>query len=317
MNDFSLPSFAKINLSLRVFGRHAASDLHEVRTVLQTISLCDRLTFTVAETSDFKLTCDSDEVPIDERNLIVQAAHLLRENLNVRSETFKRTHVTLEKRIPVQAGLGGGSSNAAIALIGLRRLWNLDIETKELLALGASLGADVPFFFVGGTALGTGSGATIKSLDDVPAKLLIVIMPDAKVSTAEAYRSLQRPILTNDDALAILSGSRFESEIDKFFDIASLDKKLNNKLINDFESVVLPAHPSIKFAKQELIEHGATHALLSGSGASVFGIFDDKETQTQAHDELINMSANQAWRVFACRTINQAEYAACFDTDII
>lgn len=295
VNGFRLPAFAKINLYLRVLGRRPSDGLHEVHTLLQTISLCDYLTFDLRDEGfelGFGSNSDAVDVPLDETNLITRAARLLTEKYAVRSGA----RVTLEKHIPIQAGLGGGSSNAAIALLGLARLWDLKVSDAELTALAATLGADVPFFFSGGTGLGTGTGATITALSDAPAKSVLVVMPDARVSTIEAYRRLAMPFLTKKTSVAILSGSHTESTIKQVFD---------NVLRNDFEPVVFEMHQSIAHAKRMLYEHGATHALLSGSGASVFGIFDD----TQALDKAYNaLSRESGWRCFACHTLNRSAY---------
>ncbi len=272
-------------------GRRPTDGLHEVHTLLQTISLCDYLTFESRD-EGFRLESDALDIPLDDTNLITRAARLLVEKYDVRSGAC----VTLEKHIPIQAGLGGGSSNAAVALLGLVRLWNLKVSDVELNHLGATLGADVPFFFHGGTGLGTGTGATITTLSDAPAKSVLVVMPDAHVSTAEAYGRLRMPFLTKKTPVAILSGSRTESTIKQVFD---------NALHNDFEPVVFEMHTSIAHAKQMLYEHGATHALLSGSGASVFGIFDDTQVLDEAHNAL---GRERGWRCFACHTLNRSAY---------
>lgn len=272
-------------------GRRPSDGLHEVHTLLQTISLCDFLTFEISD-EGFELESDALDVPLDHTNLITRAARLLIEKYDVRSGA----RVTLEKHIPIQAGLGGGSSNAAVALLGLVRLWSLKVSDAELTSLGATLGADVPFFFHGGTGLGTGTGATITPLSDAPAKHVLVLMPDVQVSTTEAYQRLQKPFLTKKTSVAILSGSRPESTVKQVFD---------NALHNDFEAVVFGMHTSIAHAKRMLYEHGATHALLSGSGASVFGIFDDTQGLDKAHHAL---SRERSWRCFACHTLNRSAY---------
>ncbi|MBA2736003.1 MAG: 4-(cytidine 5'-diphospho)-2-C-methyl-D-erythritol kinase, partial [Pyrinomonadaceae bacterium] len=150
-NSFTLPSFAKINWYLRVLGKRD-DDFHELCTLFQTVSLHDDLTF--AESDEISLTCDNQAMPIDETNLVVKTAKILREKYAVKSGAA----IYLEKRIPAPGGLGGGSSNAAVTLIGLAKLWNIKISSAELLEIGGKIGADVPFFFCGGTALGTGRG---------------------------------------------------------------------------------------------------------------------------------------------------------------
>lgn len=288
--SFKLSSFAKINLTLRVYGRRAGDGLHEVETHLQTISLHDELTFARGE--DFALTCDAVDVPTDKTNLVARANQLLRERFNL----SYGASIELKKRIPVQAGLGGGSSNAAMALIGLARLWNLELEPVQLAELGAELGADVPFFFAGGTAFGAGRGEEIELLEDVPRKPLVIVMPDATVSTAEAYQSLARPFLTNADLATILRGSRSESFDPQFFE---------RTLHNDFESVVFERYSQTRTARDKLLELGAQAALLSGSGASVFGVFEDDATQRRAFESL---QQTRNWRVFACYTLNRNQY---------
>ena len=185
LETFTLPSFAKINWRLRVLGRRP-DGFHELRTIFQTITLHDELSFTAHTGERLQLTCDSAEIPVDESNLILRAAHALQDRFDVR----RGAAIHLEKNIPVEAGLGGGSSNAAIALLGLARLWKIETSLHELTKIGASLGADAPFFLTGGTALGTGLGTEVKPVKEVKAEHLLIIKPEAKVSTAEAYKAL-------------------------------------------------------------------------------------------------------------------------------
>ena len=154
--SFTLPAYAKINWTLRVLGRRA-DGYHDLETIFQTITLCDRLSFTSRADSLVSLTSDDPALPVDERNLVVRAARALKERFRVEEGAA----VHLEKRIPAEAGLGGGSSDAAVALLGLAHLWRIETSAEELSGIGARLGADVPFFFTGGTALGLGSGTTV------------------------------------------------------------------------------------------------------------------------------------------------------------
>src|SRR6266404_1886585 len=156
---FSLPSYAKINWNLRILGKRG-DGFHEICTVFQTISLHDTLHFTAND--ELFLTCDDPEIPTDEGNLITEAANKLNEKFG----TNFGTRIHLEKRIPSPGGLGGGSSNAAVTLIGLMRLWELEIAPSDLQSIAEQLGSDVPFFLRGGTALGTGRGEQIETLDD-------------------------------------------------------------------------------------------------------------------------------------------------------
>jgi 4-diphosphocytidyl-2-C-methyl-D-erythritol kinase len=292
--EFTLPSFAKINLSLRVLGRRA-DGYHELHTIFQTISLRDQLTFRALEDSRLELvcdSCDSDGIPTDDSNLIIRAAKLLRERFNVE----RGARITLDKLIPAGGGLGGGSSNAAVALIGLARLWEIGTSRDELVALAVTLGADVPFFFTGGTARGTGRGDQIAPLLDAPQSSILIIAPRVNISTAEAYATLRAPALTKNFAPVNLLVSRKE---------ANFSDSLPAALANDFEPAIFRQHPEIARARDALFAAGATAALLSGSGASVFGVFEDRDGVGRARERL---RVEDGWRVFACETVSREEY---------
>ncbi|MGH9948371.1 MAG: 4-(cytidine 5'-diphospho)-2-C-methyl-D-erythritol kinase [Pyrinomonadaceae bacterium] len=283
---FSLPSFAKINLQLRVLGKRDEY-FHEIFTVLQTVSLHDTLSFEKAE-NEIEILSEDPNVPTDETNLIVQAAEHIRSKFRIKSGATIR----LEKRIPSPGGLGGGSSNAAVALIALSRLWELDISESELIEIAASLGSDVPFFLFGGTAVGTGTGSTISPTDDLNLGPTLIVSPKVQVSTKEAYAGLNANRLTSGEAESILSNYRFGA-IDGL------------KCVNDFEKTVFAAFPEIEFVKQTLLELGANAASMSGSGASVFGIFDNEETRQTA---LKALGEKANWRSFAVAAVSRNEY---------
>lgn len=288
---FTLLSFAKINWLLRILGKRD-DGFHELCTIFQTVSLCDELSF--EESGELILTCDDANIPIDETNLIIKAANILREKYECR----KGAKIHLHKRIPAPGGLGGGSSNAAIALLGLKKLWNLEIEFEELSKIAAVLGSDVPFFLVGGTAAGTGRGTEIESFEDLREEFVLIVTPNINVSTAEAFKRLNMPRLTNSDSKSIL-------EI--CFDEARKLKSKQNTLENDFERSVFEIEPEIAEVKQTLFDFGAKQALLSGSGASVYAIFDKEETR-QATIKAIENKRN--WRMFAVATISREQYHA-------
>jgi 4-diphosphocytidyl-2-C-methyl-D-erythritol kinase len=291
--QFTLPAFAKINLSLRILGRRAEDGYHEIDTILQTVTLADDLIFEQRDDNLIEIQCDSPGIPTDEGNLVYRAALNLRERYEVKSAGAT---IKLIKRIPAGGGLGGGSSNAAIALLGLARLWQIEINRDELISLGKSLGADVPFFFTGGTARGTGIGTEIISLDDVPPMHLLIITPNEHVSTAEAYKAMRAPVLTSENRAVILSGSRAE--------VKNAESLLYN-LQNDFERVIFTLRPRIEQAASALIEIGARRASLSGSGASVFGVFDDEDDRDRAQALLRH---NGDWRMFNCTTLARDDY---------
>ena len=290
---FTLPSFAKINLYLRVIGKRE-DGFHELCTVFQTISMHDRISFELAD--DLKLTCTDPSVPTDESNLILKAANELKSTFGV--DAGARIH--LEKNIPSPGGLGGGSSNAVVALFGLARLWELEVPDERLREISASLGSDVPFFIGGGTALGTGRGELIEPLPDIEGRFLMVVTPPVSVSTATAFAAIGAPSLTNTDSKRILRVCRNEAD--------AIDLH-HSVLKNDFERSVFDTYPEIRSVKETLLELGAVNAMLSGSGASVFAVFDKEETRQAAMKALDHRST---WRKFAVAAISRSEYREAF-----
>ena len=300
--SLTLPSFAKVNWRLRVLGKRA-DGYHEVATTLQTISLEDKLEFELTHDGIIRLTCDHPDIPTDDRNLVVRAANALKQRYHVTAGA--RIH--LQKRIPTQAGLGGGSSNAAISLLALTHVWGIPQLKENLLAIARELGADVPFFLWGGCARGTGTGATISPCESDEQSLqhhLLVITPKATVSTANAYASLNLPALTTLVDDPILSSSPNVSNLNNLrpwpMDNGPLDD-----LQNDFEAVIFDIEPEIRRAKDALTCSGALGALLAGSGSSVFGIFEDREAQERA---LRRIEAESGWRIFPCVTLSRDDY---------
>jgi 4-diphosphocytidyl-2-C-methyl-D-erythritol kinase len=282
-----LPSFAKINWILRILGRRP-DGYHEVATVLQSVSLCDELEFELREDERVSLTCDDPAIPVDETNLIVKAAGALSDRHGA--------DIKLVKRIPARGGLGGGSSNAAVTLLALNRLWRLNREGRDLRRIAAQLGADVPFFLTGGTAVATGTGSDIHTVPDVIEQCLLVVTPTVSVSTTTAYAALNAASLTRNDSVSILASS---------FTEPFSDDSMQWPLHNDFEGVIFEREPEIRRAKEALIAAGAQNALLAGSGSSVFGIFTGATARDRALD---NLSSEVGWRVFACHTLSRSEY---------
>ncbi len=293
--SLSLPSFAKINLSLRILGKRP-DGYHELHTILQTISLHDDLHFDLSGDGRITLTCNDPGIPTDAGNLVLRAAYALRDRYGV--DTGAR--ISLQKVIPAQAGLGGGSSNAAIALLALIHLWQIPATASELSEIAARLGADVPFFLSGGTALGEGTGTTLSKLPEGVIQHLIVVTPSASVSTAEAYAAVDSVALTTSGVEPILSSSPTGADFQD-----STPGLLHYDLKNDFESVIFDIEPEIKRAKDALLRAGANCALLAGSGSSVFGIFSSQEAQQSAINKI---QLEAGWRMFACVTLSRNEY---------
>ena len=284
-----LPAFAKINLGLRVLGKREDS-YHELRTIFQTISLHDTIEFT--NDPRIALSCDDRSLPTGAENLVYRAAEALQKRFAPRTGA----RIRLEKRIPAQAGLGGGASDAAVTLLALTHLWNLEANRNDLLDVASSLGADVPFFLFGGTALGSGIGNQITPLPETDEKFVLIIKPNTNISTARAYQSLNSCSLTTTEAKTILSSSQ-PDEIFGNFNPEALE--------NDFERVVFELAPEIERVKIALMNAGADAALLAGSGSAVFAVFDSKNAQERAIQAIV---LEAGWRVFPCRTVGRNGY---------
>jgi 4-diphosphocytidyl-2-C-methyl-D-erythritol kinase len=296
--SLSLPSFAKINWSLEILGKRP-DGFHEVKTLLQTISLHDDLHFEVSEDRAVLLSSDNPDIPSDSDNLIVRAAHALQE----RGKVEQGIRIRLEKRIPIKAGLGGASSNAAVCLLALDHLWQVKLGVGELWEIAARLGADVPFFLLGGCVHASGTGTTLSPLPSAlepVRRYLLVITPNAGISTATAYNALDSRALTTKKANPILSVSQSEANTGH-----SQQWPLEDSLKNDFESVIFDIEPEIRRTKEALFQAGALGALLAGSGSSVFGIFADEKDQQRAANEI---ELEAGWRIFPCVTVSQTEY---------
>lgn len=291
MNEttLTLPSFAKINWNLRVLGKRS-DGYHDLVTVFQTVSLRDELRFARREDGIISLTCDEPTLPTDTKNIVVRAANALRDKFQLEVGA----DIELRKQIPWRAGLGGASSNAAVTLLGLSMIWGL--ETTDLLRIAVNLGADVPFFLVGGRALGQGTGTELSPLQDGDRKYLVIVAPNATISTDSAYRAIDSRSLTSINAIPILTSSSAE---------LALSDSDQWPLHNDFEAVIFDIEPEIERAKVALLDSGARGALLAGSGACVFGIF---ATDASRQTALECLRCEPGWRVFTCETITRDEY---------
>lgn len=291
--SIKVPAFAKINWSLRILGRRP-DGYHEIQTLLQTVSLHDELQFDLRIDDLITIACNDPSIPIDDSNLIIRAAAVLRKRFKV----SRGVDIRLEKRIPAKGGLGGASANAAVAMLALARLWDLKMELHELVKIGATLGADVPFFLIGGRALATGTGTDVREIpDDNRANThLLIVTPRATVATTDAYRALRAPTLTSTSDDSILSSSRADAIL------RTADHYL---LHNDFEGVVFETEPEIERVKKALNDAGARGSLLAGSGSSVFGIFENEYSQGRAAKEL---RTEIGWRIFPAVTISRQEY---------
>ncbi len=289
-----LRCYAKINLGLLVLGARP-DRYHELRTIFQTVSLFDTLEARLERgRTAIDFSCDVSEITGPE-NLVVRAAAAMAAELRLRG----RIHLRLKKNIPMGAGLGGGSSDAAAALRAVAMLAGRSPRPERALEIAASLGADVPFFLLGGTALGLGRGTEVYGLKDIKRQWLVLGYPPVHVKTAEAYRQM--------DAHRALTESSETHKIYRFC-ASNWDRKGDRpefEPVNDFEPVVFATYPKIASLKSFLIRAGASPALLSGSGSAVYGLYGSRQQAEIASRKL--EARFPGVRVWVLRTVGRSE----------
>ena len=262
MDTLTRKAYAKINLGLDVLRRRE-DGYHEVKMIMQTVDIYDVLTFVKAPADVFRLSVDSAQIPDDDNNLVLKAARLLFATAGIDAGV----EVTLQKNIPVAAGMAGGSTDAAATLIGLNALYDLRFTTEQLQEIGVKLGADIPYCIMGGTALSQGIGAILRPLPAPPQAHLVIAKPDLMISTKYVYENLHANSLKvhpNIDGMIEALSNR---------DLIKMCSLMGNVL----ETVTEKENPIITQIKDLMKEQGATGALLSGSGPTVFGIFTEEE----------------------------------------
>ncbi|MBE0558825.1 MAG: 4-(cytidine 5'-diphospho)-2-C-methyl-D-erythritol kinase, partial [Proteobacteria bacterium] len=252
-------SYAKINLGLLLL-RKRPDGFHDLETVFHRIDFFDEIDFVTTE-GHLRLVTDHDDLPPTSDNLCIKAAELMRR----RASAGSGVTMTLRKRIPIGAGLGGGSSNAAAVLLALKDLWSVSISEGEMVELALSLGSDVPYFLREGSAIATGRGDCLEVIPLTLPYWIVVIVPPFSVSTTWAYQNVR------------LRKHGYGLSLKDLFTKSPGDyRRLLGQLTNDFEPLVLGSHPAIQEAKQRLMELGGTSAIMSGSGSAVFAFFDNE-----------------------------------------
>lgn len=273
-NTLTLKALAKINLGLDVLGRRD-NGYHDVRMVMQTIYLYDNVTLTKLEQPGIQVETNLSYLPVDENNIAYKAAKLLIEEFDIKEGVC----IQLDKHIPVAAGMAGGSSNAAAVLVGMNRLFNLGLSQKELMERGVVLGADVPYCVMRGTALAEGIGEILSPLPPMPKCYILIAKPTISVSTKMVYEALDaKEIVDHPDIDGILQGLEQQNL-----------EKIASSMGNVLESVTIEKHPIIETIKDAMKEAGALNAMMSGSGPTVFGIFDDRKAAKEAGQKLKKM----------------------------
>lgn len=271
MQQTTQKAYAKINIGLDVLRRREDS-YHEVKMIMQTVNIHDDLTFERTAQPGIRIQTDHEELPVDQNNLIYKAADLLMREKGI-AEGVK---VTLTKRIPIAAGMAGGSSDAAAAMRGLNQLFDLGYTTEELQRLGVKLGADIPYCIVGGTMLSEGIGEILTPLPTPPACCLVVAKPDINVSTKFVYENLHADSLTSHPDIDGMIDAIKEGNL----------QGITDRLGNVLETVTVKEYPVIEEIKELMRQEGAENALMSGSGPTVFGIWLDQDKAAQAAQKI-------------------------------
>lgn len=291
---------AKVNLHLRVLGPRA-DGYHELRTIFQTLDLHDVITCRPRPGSGCEVTCSDPAVPCDRTNLVWRAADALSRRAG-RGEPIPGVSIHIDKRIPLQAGLGGGSSDGAAALVALAQLWEIAPATRDWLAgIASELGADVPFFLYGGTALGEGKGEVLTPLPPFPPMAVVLVIPSFGVSTADAYR------WHDAEGASRAAGGPVDRAADEDRAECVLPRQPDewgpwlSRFRNDLEGPVSRRHPEIAAITGALRGLGAAHTAMTGSGSVVFGLFEREEAAVAARDRL----SQDGWRTELTRTWNQ------------
>ena len=271
MDSIRLKARAKINLGLDVLGKRE-DGYHEVRMVMQTIGIYDRLILTKIPEEEIRITSNLAFLPVNENNLIYKAIKLLKDEYHFPGGVS----VDLNKFIPVAAGMAGGSTDAASTMFGVNRLFGLNLSMGKMMELGVRLGADVPYCVMRGTALAEGIGEKLTRITPVPHMWILIAKPQINVSTRLVYEQLD------------MGGIQKHPDIDGIIraieaqDVVRIAQSMGNVL----ENVTVPLYPVIETIKQDMLSHGAINAMMSGSGPTVFGLFDDKDTAEHACEAL-------------------------------
>jgi 4-diphosphocytidyl-2-C-methyl-D-erythritol kinase len=277
-----LKSPAKVNLRLEILRRRE-DGYHELRSIFQKISLSDTLSISLKREKGISITTDHPDLPLGRGNLVYRAAQMILK----KSEYKGGLHIDIRKEIPLGAGLGGGSSNAATILKALDQLLEIGLPMKELMKMGLSIGADVPFFFLDGAAIATGVGENLKKIE-LPDLSYVLINPNFEVSTRWAYENF------------ILTKRHFHFNLQGF---VKTPEGISCLLWNDLEGVVSHKYPQIEGIKKLLLSAGASGALMTGSGPTVFGIFSGKREAEKAFKKLEHQVRRSGWIILKAHSL--------------
>ena len=269
--SISFKTPAKVNFGLHILGKRE-DGFHELETLFQMVNWCDEIKIECLSRG-LELVCNQPDIPSDKDNLVIRAAHILQTRY---PERCKGARIHLNKNIPHGAGLGGGSGNAAGVLLGLNFLWGLKLKREDLISVASELGSDVPFFLFSPCAIGRGRGEILEPVKNSIRFYVLMVYPGFAVSTASVYGNLKLKLTKRENNISILKNFLLQSEF----------AQLGATWSNDLELFVFKEYPGLSGIKKEMLALGAKGALLSGSGSTVFGVFDNPETANSAHARL-------------------------------
>jgi len=269
--SISFKTPAKVNFGLHILGKRE-DGFHELETLFQMVNWCDEIKIECLSRG-LELVCNQPDIPTDKGNLVIRAAHILQTRY---PERCKGARIHLNKNIPHGAGLGGGSGNAAGVLLGLNFLWGLKLKREDLISVASELGSDVPFFLFSPCAIGRGRGEILEPVKNSIRFYVLMVYPGFAVPTASVYGNLKLKLTKRENNISILKNFLLQSEF----------AQLGATWSNDLELFVFKEYPGLSGIKKEMLALGAKGALLSGSGSTVFGIFDNPETANSAHARL-------------------------------
>lgn len=284
MQTIKVPSYAKINLGLFILGVRD-DGFHEIETILQQIDIKDEIEIKLTNSSKIDFSCDHPDLQEADSNLCVRAANLLKQTTGIQ----KGARIFLSKTIPMGAGLGGGSSNAAVVLLCLNKLWGLNLSVQELRAIASRLGADIPFFILGGTAVATGRGNLLRPAKSIGDQPIVVVFPGISVSTQWAYTQVNLNLTIKEKNTTLAS----------FNDIDYDNKDFIKSLKNEFEEIVFAEYPLLEQIKKQINQSKAIFASMSGSGSAIFGIFEKEDDALEVRSFFQN-----EYPTFVTRPIN-------------
>ncbi|MDJ0738063.1 MAG: 4-(cytidine 5'-diphospho)-2-C-methyl-D-erythritol kinase [Nostocaceae cyanobacterium] len=307
MRSYTLIAPAKINLYLEIIGDRP-DGYHELAMILQSIDLADQIDIKLSSPGGIRVYCNHPQVPRDKSNIAYLAAELMTTEFPTAFAKYGGVDITINKQIPVAAGLAGGSTNAAAVLVGIDLLWNLGLTQGELEELGATLGSDVPFCIGGGTAIATGRGEQLSPLPSLDGIYIVLAKyRSLEVSTPWAYKTYREKFsssyVKDKDSLAARAAAVHSGDMVKAISHKDV-KEIAQKLHNDLEKVVLPAYPKVLELREIFANAGVLGTMMSGSGPSVFAICDSKVQAEQVQSQVREIIADEDLELFVTQLTN-------------